>query len=923
MKKIIGIILALLLVLGSFPVLAEDTIPTGLTSDTENAMKLLSALDIEELDMGISRSSVTRQEFAASIYKIVTGTVFPEEYTETSLYNDVTDAQYVPYINALSKLKILSGYADGTFKPYNKVTLNEAFTVIVRALGYDVIAEANGGYPGGYHLTAVNLGIAKGIDLSASKLTIGEMAIILKNTLLAEVKTKNSYSPDGKIEFSDYTTSLIYSVHKVNLIKDVVNGIDITKLAGESSVPPWNILVGTKLLKIGELSPNHLLGYSVEAYYNYETDTLIHIEPTKKNSTVVMDVTDIIRIGNNEIERMINGKTVINKYGPLSDFIYNNGATEKPLSLSLFDRKNGTLTLIDNNGDNNFDVIKADVYYDVVVDYVNPAEKKAYDLLSGEAVNLETSGSANPFVVLDDGEGGTFTAESLSKYNVLSVYETLPDSSQQYVRIIKSSLRETGTVSIIDEDENGKTVVTIGKNEVQLTEAAKRDYISLIKAGEAVSILLNAEGKGAGVAFYVEGVLKYGVIMQCADQTKDLETSYFARIYTQQDKSEDIYFADNVSIDGNKYRENDENILKHLLAGAKAAGTVQKSGQQRYMQLVRYSLDKEGKFEVIDTVLDSYDALSGTGVAASINSETDSLNSLYLGPSSPNDDCEFLSGARAINFGNGVLVGGQTVVFGCPGVNESYISDYTNPENYSYPGSGGVTTADRRFSSYYANPEDITASVIVYHYSAGGGSGSTSTNWFGVFDKVTRGLDADGVVSDKVYYWYHGEYKSDYASTNAGWTDTEGKLGVPGKRYTISDLREGDAVRFNWNNDGKISSFYIFARGEGNIKVGVDQWPTQFRNRNRRASGYAYKIYENGLGVVIGDDLSALESSPQVQQIRDTVPAIVYDSSQREGHRLSKGSFKSAKSYLRDKEACSRVYLNSDGGIVYMIYIVK
>lgn len=921
MKKLIGILLAFALAFGSFSSFAEEPKADALTPETENAITLLEALGIETVSRGTVKYNVTRQEFAESIYRIMTGSGFAPETAEASAFSDVTNASYVPYVNALAKLKILSGYSDGSFRPENTVSLNEAFTVIVRMLGYDVIAESNGGYPGGYYLTAVNLGIAKGIDLSEDNLTFGALAIILKNTLLAEVKTKKSFSTDGSIEFSNTTTNLLYSVHKIDVIKDVVNGIDITKLSGESSVPPWSILVGDKLLDIGKLSPNHLLGYSVEAYYNYEDDVLIHIEETKKNNVQVIDITDIIRIENNEIVRVVNNKEITNKYSALADFIYNNGATEEPLMLSLFEHKNGTLTLIDNNGDKSYDVIKADVYYDIIVDYVNPAERKAYDLTTGKAVSLDNRG-ANPYVMLDDGEGGIFASESIAKYTVLSVYETLSDASQQYIRIVKSTARVNGIVESIGEDDNGRVNVVIGKNTVQLTGAAERDYLSRIKAGETTVLLLNAEGKGAGVAYYLEGVMKYGVIMHCAVQTKELEKSYFARIYNQQSQAIDTYFADNVVIDGIQYREKDENILKHLCAGAKAAGTVQRTGEERYMQLIRYSLDSNGKFSVIDTVLNSYDVASGTGIAASVGDEPDASNSLYRGPSSPYEYCEYLYGAQALDCEGGVLVSGQTVVFGCPGVSETYISDYTNQENYSYIGNG-VSSGDRRFTSYYANPEDMIASVLVYHLNVGGGTGSTSNDWFGVFDKVTKGLAADGGISDKVYYWYEGEYKSDYAAANAGFTDTEGKLGEKGKKYYISDLKEGDAVRFNWNNEGKISSFYIYARGEGNIKVGEDQWPTQFRNKNRRVGGYVYKTYENGLGYVIGADKSVLEGTPNVYQVRDTVPVIVYDSAQREGHRLSKGSYKSAVSYLKDKENCSGVYLNSNGGVVLMMYIVR
>ena len=86
------------------------------------------------------------------------------------------------------------------------------------------------------------------------------------------------------------------------------------------------------------------------------------------------------------------------------------------------------------------------MYYDVIVDYVSPAEKKAYDLISGQPLSLEIPGSANPYVLLDDGTGAPFDVDTLAKYTVLSVYETMPDSSQQYIRIIKNNLRANGIV---------------------------------------------------------------------------------------------------------------------------------------------------------------------------------------------------------------------------------------------------------------------------------------------------------------------------------------------------------------------------------------------------------------------------------------------------------------------------------------------
>ena len=58
-----------------------------------------------------------------------------------TLFSDVNGASaYGPYIRVVVQQSWLSGYLDGSFRPDNTVTLEEACTAVLKLLGYDVTA---------------------------------------------------------------------------------------------------------------------------------------------------------------------------------------------------------------------------------------------------------------------------------------------------------------------------------------------------------------------------------------------------------------------------------------------------------------------------------------------------------------------------------------------------------------------------------------------------------------------------------------------------------------------------------------------------------------------------------------------------------------------------------------------------------------
>jgi len=915
MKKILNIFLAVALTLGCFHLSFADEVNTE--PSVASAAELLRVLDIVNIDDSAVSQNVTRQEFAKIVYKLVTNLQISSGIQESCVFQDVTDEEFIPYINRLYELKVINGYSDGKFKPEKEISVIEAIVFTVRALSYDVFAEANGGYPGGYLLTARNMGLLKNVNsLSNDMLTYRDVVFLVKNALTAEMRIRDVYDDNGNISFSGETTTLLYSVFKVCEIEAVVDGIDITMLSGESSVPPYCISIGGKLLDSGKLNPRKYLGYSVTAYYTYEDDVLIHIEEAE-NKIEVMNISDIVSISDNKIAKEIGGKTKYITYDKLADFIYNMGATQTPLNLELFEDKEGTLTLIDNNCDNKVDVIKADVYYDIVVDYVNTSEQKAYDLKTGESVSLDNTND-NPFVSLEDDEGMAFKQKDVKLNDVLTVYQTLPDSDQQYTRIVLNTTQASGTVSRIGYNENEKLVAYIDDEPYVFTKMAEKRFGSELSVGEHSKLLLNYEGKVAGIAQYSSETMKFGMLMKCQKVTEGIENVLYAKLFTTSNEALVLNFKDNVKIDGISYDEADETMLKHLMCASDVA--TSSSNGKRYMQLIKYSLDGNGKLEYIDTVLKTYDKSSGSGVKMLVSDEGDTYNSLILGHTSGNSTATFSWGAQVYRNGTEyTMVDGNTVVFNVPTVNSSD-EVVTDEKRYSYKGTGAIDGNDRIYTAYFSSSENMHASVITHHFNAGS-DGSTSVYYY-VFDKYSY-ASRDGLPCLKLYYWLNGAYNTVYADANASWTDSSGLIGKKGEKYALTDLKEGDAVILTFNSEGMVSDFRLYARAEGDIKVAADVYPNSFAARGRRVSGYLYKRFNDGASFVLTENKDELATAAAYEYLRDNIPVLVYDSSKREGHRLYMDSLKSGSYYTSDGNASSRVYINQYSAVVYGIYIVR
>lgn len=177
MKKIISILLSAVLILSmSMGVLAE--------SEKETAAKELEKYGIVGPRNYLGELTVDGPVTRASMAKML---VLMSGLTPDSAGCDFTD---VPadhgasgFIARAAAIGIVNGMGDGTFAPDEYVTYQQAMKMVVCALGYSVDAERRGGYPHGYVMTAMNLGLAPSEAIMTDSADRGEIMIMLAKAL--------------------------------------------------------------------------------------------------------------------------------------------------------------------------------------------------------------------------------------------------------------------------------------------------------------------------------------------------------------------------------------------------------------------------------------------------------------------------------------------------------------------------------------------------------------------------------------------------------------------------------------------------------------------------------------------------------------------------------------------------------------------
>ena len=198
MKKFLSLVLALVMTMSLVTISAGAKDFTDDDKITyEEAVNVISEIGVVDgyADGKFNpTNTLTRQAAAKIICNLILGpTTAAELHADTAPYKDVpATSEFAGYIAYCAKEGIISGYADGTFKPGNTLTGYAFMKMLLGALGYDQEIE---GYVGGnwsinVAKQAINVGLNKGLEgefNGIKAVTREEACLYAFNTLQADM----------------------------------------------------------------------------------------------------------------------------------------------------------------------------------------------------------------------------------------------------------------------------------------------------------------------------------------------------------------------------------------------------------------------------------------------------------------------------------------------------------------------------------------------------------------------------------------------------------------------------------------------------------------------------------------------------------------------------------------------------------------
>ena len=220
-KKFLTLALAVVMVASMFAFGASAANFTDVDENNEYLNKAVNLLTYVGVAKGTSDTEfgteelVTREQMAAFIYRLMKKGDSVEGGTNSSSFTDLEDPTFFFMVSWANSQGIIKGTSATTFEPKGSITLQDAYTMIVRALGYE--KEETLPYPFGYIEIAEKKGVelAEGLSSEVSytdALTRGDVAILLYNAFFAETGVAETKQVEKEIGEGENATWVLQTV---------------------------------------------------------------------------------------------------------------------------------------------------------------------------------------------------------------------------------------------------------------------------------------------------------------------------------------------------------------------------------------------------------------------------------------------------------------------------------------------------------------------------------------------------------------------------------------------------------------------------------------------------------------------------------------------------------------------------------------
>ena len=572
LKKTLAVVLAFAMILsmGLTSMAAYSDVEAG--TKVSEAVGILSNLNIlTGFEDGTFKpeETVTRAQMAAIICRTLGYEDQAASSKGTTVFNDVAADHWASgYINVAQAQQIINGYGDGNYGPEDKVTYEQAVKMIVSALGYDLAAQAKGGYPTGYLAIASAEGITKNANGRVGDAAArGTIAVLVYNSLEVRLMDQTSWSTgsDGDKYGKTYDT-ILSKYLEVRKWEGVVTATPLSGIAGGTydpeATPKMNITGSYKYYNDkGEdstyygstgavdcslVDANSFLGKAVIAYVGFEKDAttgnkmVYAIVEDSDNETTTISGTQLIKNTDDAVKFTTPGVIYYREVGASKildleldkkagvdvyvnsklNTLYSGTATTSDIA-GLVGLVGGKVEFVSNDNDNLIDTILITAYDDEAVIEEVEVEDGLYmfETYTGNLDDIDADDEDELVIVYKDGALADVTA--LAANDTVSSVEVADGLIVLYV----SSATITGAVESYSADD-----MDIAGQTYELSKAALgagKTYAGL--ADEEGIFFLNVDGQVAWSETDSVATGNYGLVV-AVDQSTGISGGYVVQM---------------------------------------------------------------------------------------------------------------------------------------------------------------------------------------------------------------------------------------------------------------------------------------------------------------------------------------------------------------------------------------------------------
>ena len=584
----------------SFGVSATET-GSLLTPGQEGLLRHLSIIteSVDNYDRG-----VTRGELAHIVARIAN--VAPYTGGQVYFHDVAEDNQYYDDISALVLMGVLSGDGNGYFRPNDGATELEACKMFSVVLGYGEIGQFET-----YQRTAREAGVTDGVAMDG-RVTYAEALAMAYNTLDADMMEPVTYGETREYKVNQGYLA-IERYHGLVKQTGIVEGMQYTTLI-EPSVD-----IGEGQLKINNRIFNYedetLLGKYTVFYSKRDGSSTskdieyIYADETR-NNIVSISGEDVIGIQDGELKYWVGAKEKGYKLALAPDTILNGIAYPEATDEDL-KPASGTVTLIDNNDDNLYDVISIES-----VEYVVYGSRdKDNEVIYGKYPEVTIGGKSQTNDIAMTGPYGKVNIGTLTSGAVLRIYSSKNTTGTRKIRMTQLSDSVTGQVTTY----NDKKITIAGKdyvvNKGTVVDETVRlgETVTVYPDGEMAAVILHASNDTYQFAYLVGarnagGAFSGKLSVRLVDKNYILQeydaadTFYMDEIkYTKVDAILARFDAANAM---RSYNEDMELGVTDVNTGMNDLDRMEEGDEKfPYAQPIRFKLNNEGQVTHIDTII--------------------------------------------------------------------------------------------------------------------------------------------------------------------------------------------------------------------------------------------------------------------------------------------------------------------------------